>query len=703
MLTTFQIKNTSGSSIFISELSLTIPASSYATVTNEDVWEANASGDLRGFINAGTTIINNGSDLNQADSLSFLDDTLYLKTIFSVLGHTHPGTYEPVLGNPASSGYVLSSTTAGVRSWVSNMSYTLPAATTSTLGGVIIGTNISVSAGTISIASIPWSIVASTPTTISGYGIVLTSSNITTALGYTPINSNLVGAASGLATLDGTGKLTTAQIPASLVGALVYQGTWNASTNTPTLTSGVGTKGWYYKVSVAGTTSLDGFANWGVGDLVIFDGTTWDGVEDTENVVTSFNTRYGAVTLTSSDVTTALTYTPYNSTNPAGYITAATLPTASTTVLGGVKIDGTTIIISSGVISHPLAGTGTTNSSAHSDHTHTNASGIGGPYELALGNPGTSGYILSSTTTGIRSWVASAYTLPAATISTLGGIIVGTGLGVSTGTISVSYAGTGTATSAAHSDHTHSGTYEPVLGNPGTNGYVVSSTTAGVRSWIAPSSYTLPTASTTVLGGVKVDGTSITITNGVISTKNFSLNDIYNNGTTITTGAGAFNLDSANGYAPLQIGPETSAPTAGLAAGQICTYDNTLFMYDAVRGHWLSVDSVAFSAAIVGSSVKNSYMLVHGDSCSATVGYVMPFNGTIVMMGAVSSSATSNSFAIYRSGASLVSLAWSGVASVYSNTTNADFSAGDILSPYISGTSNYCTNPVCWFSVRRRI
>ena len=30
-------------------------------------------------------------------------------------------------------------------------------------------------------------------------------------------------------------------------------------------------------------------------------------------------------------------------------------------------------------------------------------------------------------------------------------------------------------------------------------------------------SYTLPTATTTVLGGVKVDGTTITINNGVIS------------------------------------------------------------------------------------------------------------------------------------------------------------------------------------------
>lgn len=39
--------------------------------------------------------------------------------------------------------------------------------------------------------------------------------------------------------------------------------------------------------------------------------------------VSSFNTRTGAVTLTSGDVTTALTFTPYDATNPSGYITTS--------------------------------------------------------------------------------------------------------------------------------------------------------------------------------------------------------------------------------------------------------------------------------------------------------------------------------------------------------------------------------------------
>lgn len=63
------------------------------------------------------------------------------------------------------------------------------------------------------------------------------------------------------------------------IGALNYKGVWNASTNTPTLASGIGTKGDYYQVSVAGTTALDGLSNWGVGDVAAFNGTAWQRLE----------------------------------------------------------------------------------------------------------------------------------------------------------------------------------------------------------------------------------------------------------------------------------------------------------------------------------------------------------------------------------------------------------------------------------------
>lgn len=63
------------------------------------------------------------------------------------------------------------------------------------------------------------------------------------------------------------------------LGALNYKGAWNAAANTPTLASGVGTKGDYYVVGTAGTTTLDGISNWGVGDWAVFNGSVWQRVE----------------------------------------------------------------------------------------------------------------------------------------------------------------------------------------------------------------------------------------------------------------------------------------------------------------------------------------------------------------------------------------------------------------------------------------
>jgi hypothetical protein len=87
--------------------------------------------------------------------------------------------------------------------------------------------------------------------------------------------------------------LKTVSSLANAIGALNYKGTWNASTNTPTLASGVGTKGDYYVVSVAGTTNLDGVDFWGVGDWAVFNGAVWQRVEggtETDTNVVVFNT-----------------------------------------------------------------------------------------------------------------------------------------------------------------------------------------------------------------------------------------------------------------------------------------------------------------------------------------------------------------------------------------------------------------------------
>ncbi|GAD09858.1 hypothetical protein GFGA_1c0898 [Gluconobacter frateurii NBRC 103465] len=56
---------------------------------------------------------------------------------------------------------------------------------------------------------------------------------------------------------------------------LTYRGYWNAATNSPALTSGVGAEGDVYRVSVAGTTNLDGNAAWSVEDAAWFHNGAW--------------------------------------------------------------------------------------------------------------------------------------------------------------------------------------------------------------------------------------------------------------------------------------------------------------------------------------------------------------------------------------------------------------------------------------------
>jgi len=73
--------------------------------------------------------------------------------------------------------------------------------------------------------------------------------------------------------------LKTVSTLVNATGAINYKGTWNATTNTPTLASGVGTKGDYYVVSTAGSTSLDGQTLWGVGDWAVFNGSIWEKVD----------------------------------------------------------------------------------------------------------------------------------------------------------------------------------------------------------------------------------------------------------------------------------------------------------------------------------------------------------------------------------------------------------------------------------------
>lgn len=86
-----------------------------------------------------------------------------------------------------------------------------------------------------------------------------------------------------------------------LTGSLIYKGSWNAATNTPTINSGVGVAGNFYIVTTPGSTTIDGTSSWAVGDWIIFSGAVWQKVPNT-NTVVSVNSYTGAVVLTTDDI-----------------------------------------------------------------------------------------------------------------------------------------------------------------------------------------------------------------------------------------------------------------------------------------------------------------------------------------------------------------------------------------------------------------
>ena len=132
----------------------------------------------------------------------------------------------------------------------------------------------------------------------------------------------------------------------ALSGFVNYEGTWNASTNTPTLVSSVGTKGDYYVVSVTGSTNLNGITTWTQGDWAIFNGTAWEKVDNTD-LVTSVAGRTGAVTLTTADI--------------SGLGTIATQAASNVSITGGSITGITDLAVADGGTGASTAGDARTN------------------------------------------------------------------------------------------------------------------------------------------------------------------------------------------------------------------------------------------------------------------------------------------------------------------------------------------------------
>lgn len=153
------------------------------------------------------------------------------------------------------------------------------------------------------------------------------------------------------ASLDSNGKVPASELPNSI---MEYQGTWNASTNSPSLVDGTGSAGDVYRVSVAGSRNFgSGSISFDVGDYVIYSGSVWE-KSDTTDAVSSVAGRTGAVTLTVADIggdtSTALGVGSLN----VGHASDTTVTRASA---GVIAVEGVNVLLSGGALGTPSSGT----------------------------------------------------------------------------------------------------------------------------------------------------------------------------------------------------------------------------------------------------------------------------------------------------------------------------------------------------------
>jgi hypothetical protein len=332
------------------------------------------------------------------------------------------------------------------------------------------------------------------------------------------------GMANGVASLDSTGKVTAAQLPA---GAVIFQGTWSAATNTPTLANGTGTAGYEYVVTASGTVNFGaGNITFTAGDFVIYNGTIWQRIPTGGLGVTSINgTLTGAVTgiVTTSDTGTVTNTMLAGSIANNKLVYSSITTTAGTGItLGGssVALGGTLTITNAGVTSN-VAGTGISVSGATGAVTITNTGVTAASAGSGISLSSSTGSV-TITNTGVLSTVAGTH------------ITVSAGTGnVTIGTDATSANTVSTIVARDSSGNFSAGTITAnitgnVSGNAGTvtngvyttdTGTVTNTMLAGsiANSKLANSSVTV-TAGTGLSGGGAVSlGGSVTLTNAGVT------------------------------------------------------------------------------------------------------------------------------------------------------------------------------------------
>lgn len=138
---------------------------------------------------------------------------------------------------------------------------------------------------------------------------------------------------------------------------------------------------------------------------------------------------------------------------------------------------------------------------------------------------------------------------------------------------------------------------------------------------------------------------------------------------------------SAETTAALELVPQAT-PTTNLANGQLAVIGDKLYMYDATRTKWLTLESAAIQFGREGDTTQDN-LRYGGNMISGTSGALMPFDGTIVAITAMAASGDDTDINVRARDASntnSVNETFSLTSLRYTDTaTNLDFDAGDYI------------------------
>ena len=433
----------------------------------------------------------------------------------------------------------------------------LPPANSTTLGGIIVGDNLTITGNGV-LSAQPGGVTAFNNRTGN---VSLTSNDVTSALTYTPLttstpysNLSFTGTSAAnsfnfkVSNSNGSRYASVSSPSAGLVDLSWLINSTRANGQTDT----------YYPFMRLYTDPLYPDINEGVLSLQYnYTANASSGPYfNTSIQISKTKAQFFAQTYTWTDNSLITRFYADTRYLTSANLTYANLTGTPTTLAGYGITDGLTI--SSANSTYSVLG-----------HTHSiaNVTGLQTALDAKLpsanftyanltGKPTLANVATSGSYTDLSN-TPTAYSLPTATNTTLGGIKVGANLSISNGVLSAISSGSSTTSlpwanitstpttlagygitdgltasnlTAYLTSATAASTYLPIANFTYANitGKPTLATVATTGSYTdltnTPASYSLPTASTTVLGGVKVDGSSIVINSGIISsTYSYSL------------------------------------------------------------------------------------------------------------------------------------------------------------------------------------